>query len=297
MEDQNLNQQPVQQPPPPTPGAQGSKRKFLLIAGVVATVLLVAGGVIYFFIANKGVEEARQKDTLIATVGEEEIYESDIVTAAQEQYDPSAIDISVMRLFLDVVIERKILELEAGRLGIEVPQNLTGEEYYDHLRKSVVPRQVQSIEAHVIDWWIPPPEYYPQEPLFEQQRLLGEQAANEIEQRLIANEPPIDIAKDIYSRYSILQTIIGLNGYLLDKEPTDEMISKPAVYEYEEESEDLQEVLFTLSEGDVSKNIWEDESGVSVIKVISVSEGERKSYDQWLEEKKDELVEYHNPLD
>lgn len=289
---------PISQPNMPSgPGrVLRLTKKQLLLFGIV--LLLVIGLGLFFlyrskFIQGPNTTSVREPNPLLAIVGSERIYLSTARNAAEEQYVSNAINDKIIKQFLDIVIERAILEQEIKKSNITIPQQKTSAMYYELVKQSIVPSQVKSVDASVISYYIPPPDKYPdrQLPEFTEQRKIAPIVAGEIEAKLKNGEKPIAVAREMYSKYPILEKILAVNSAPL-KTTNEKYLQdvKNWPYEVKRAEEQFYKTLFSLKAGTIKKNIWPDGSGIAVMKIISVSSGTNQSYESWLDEKKKELV-------
>lgn len=299
------------------------KRKMGFILGGVVILLVV---LISFFVFSKKTQNVSQKvspnakDTLLVTVGDQKIYKSDVQKAAREQYVSSAIDNSVLQVFLDLLIEQKILDLEAAKLGITVSQaeidssiysktasgsakntNLSKFARYSVLKDKIMAKQVKSVSAYTIGFWIPPLSY-PQKAEYVQKREDGRKALIEAEGKLKAGEKPLDTVKYMYSKYPILGEILSFNGYLMFRRTDESVFEKPAIYTFNQK--DLEKLndpefynaLQMMKEGEIRRIEKSDQSGGDLIQVVSVNGSGFSNYDDFLATRKKELVKMESNL-
>lgn len=269
-----------------------NRNKLLIVA---LFLLMGIAVVIWYFVSKSPGPTDNEKGPLLATVLEEELYKSDVEKIAKEQYLPSAIDDDVVKLFLDIAVEREILDLEAKRLGIEIPPTESKQQYYDMLKKKIIAANVESVDAYVISFWVPPPADYPQKPEYDELRQAGKTALDEAEEKLRNKENPLLVAQILYSKYPVLQPILALNGYLLKSQISEPVFTTPRTYIYDKRNagQEFYDTLFSLKSGELKKSIWSDGSGGVVIQVINVNSKNGLDYEQWLVGKKKELVNYN----
>ena len=262
---------------------------FAILIPVLFVLIIVA--VAAWYLTFKSFE-----NPLLATVAEEKLYKSTVEEIAKEQYVPSAINSDVIKLFLDIAVEREILDLEAKRLGIVIPLTGSKQQHYDVLKKKITAASIESVSAYEISFWVPPPADYPQKPEYEEIRQTGKIALDEAEEKLKNKENPLLVTQILYSKYPILQPILALNGYLLKSKTDDSIFSKPRTYTYDKRNagQAFYDTLFSLQKGELKKSIWIDGSGGAVIQIISVNLGSGLDYDEWLAVKKKELVIYNS---
>ncbi len=292
--------------PQPVPG-RSNKKRFAI--GIIILLIFLFAAFGLYSLTRKQVPA----DILLATVGNEKIYKSTVEKVAEEQYVPSAIDNVVLKRFLDVTIERLILNNEAKKLEIVVSdseisnylnENKLSEKAkliakYTLLKEKIITSQIKNVEAYTVGFWIPPYSY-PQEPEFDLQRKEGESALSEIEQKLKAGETASAAASAAYLKYPRLQNILAVNGYLLKTVTEQSLITTPKEYVFSSENagQIFYDTLFSLRNiGEVRKIQGEDGSGGSVIKLVAINSGMDLGYEDWLNEKKKALVTMHNNLE
>ncbi len=266
----------------------GIRASFVILIPVLLVLIIVAVAAWYFTFRSS-------ENPLLATVAGEKLYKGTVEEIAKEQYLPSAIDSTVTKLFLDIAVEREILDSEAKRLGIVIPPAESKQQYYDTLKKKITAVSIESVSAYEISFWVPPPADYPQTPEYEEIRQTGKIALDEAEEKLKNKEDPLLVTQILYSRYPILQPILALNGYLIKSKVDDSVFGEPRTYVYDKrnEGQEFYDTLFSLQKGELKKSIWTDGSGGAVIQVISVNSGSGLDYEQWLAGKKKELVKYN----
>jgi hypothetical protein len=278
-----------------TPENTSDSRKKALILAILILVGIAGLAIITLRTQKETKQVTQQQDVLLASVGDTKIYRSTVVAIAEEQYLSSAVTNDVIKQFLDTAVERAILDREVEEQELKIPAQASKIDYYNLVKENVIQEQTESADIFVISYWVPPPSEYPdrQLPEFPEQRRVGALAMTEAETRLNAGEEPLAVARSLYTKYTILQATWALNGYLL-KSSTDEVLESPKTYMYDprNEGQQLQDTIFSLSEGEIRKVIWPDESGGAVFKTIKVNKAEKQNYSQWLEEKKKELVDY-----
>lgn len=310
-----LNNQPV--------GSYSKRRpnlKKLIIAGVILLVVIV-GIVIYaVFNSQNSAERIAQErhaapDPLMAKVGDVEIYENDVVIAAQEQYNADAVTPEVMNTFLNLLIERAILDIEAEKLGITVSENeilvasgnsteevVRKQHRYSILEEKIMAAQVESIQAYMIGFWVRPVNDPHQMPIYAEQRRDGLLALTEAEARLRANEVPYDIAKSLYDKYPSLQPIWALNGYLMNSTEEEHLYTQPRIYTFDEDElaalkdDEVYNAMRTMNVDDVKRVMRSFGSGGVVMKVVDKTNGEFSDYNEFMTARKKELISVYREV-
>ncbi len=263
----------------------------ILIALIVGIIAFLQLGQSPDTVAN--LPQPEPENVLLATVGDKKIYRQDVKGIALEQYLQSAIDAEAIKIFLDVAIERAILDIEASRLGVSVKgTGETSQAYYDRVKNAITGGEISKVDATQIGWWLPPPEEYPQIPLYDVQREEEVKAVPEITRRLKTNEAVMDILSDVYQKYPSLQTVISVNGvrYLGPNSSTKILINR----EYDPNSSVAYfpgaRLMREMRTGEVRSEIWKDKSGATIIKVNNITPGAKFDYLEWLKEKRNDLV-------
>lgn len=248
-------------------------------------------------------------DVLLATVGDQKIYLSQIETIAKEQYEPSAIDKKVIASFLNTAIERAILDQEAKKLNLTItnqdidaylqprqPNQINNKivrenTKYKLIKDTIITRFVTSVNANTISFWVPPYNY-PTGKNFEQQRILGKQALEEAKKSIDNGQSALSAAKQIYNKYKILQPILAFNGYLLSKVTNDALLETPKTYT--KGQTDYDDALFSGKLNEVKIIIPTDGSGATLIQIVGINNGASSNYDTWYNNRKKALVKTFN---
>ncbi len=281
---------------------QSKKNKKLLI--IVAAIIVVIGlllVVVFLRRTNNNpsvsgkVPPAEPANVLLATVGGKKIYRLDVKNIALEQYLQSAIDSKVMKMFLDIAVERAILDIEAEKLKLAAkqPQEKPAD-YYAKVKEQVIQGTISSINATQIGWWIPP-EGYPQKPLYETQRAEGAKAVEDIKAQFANNVETLTILKNTYDKYPSLQSVISINGTRYTGETVAGSLPLEREYDYDKDVNYFpkNKLMVGMSEGQIKGQVWEDGSGGVVIKVNKITRGEKIGYRQWLQDRIKALVVYN----
>lgn len=292
---------------PDTQGPKGSSSNLLkiiiLIGSFAVVIIIIVFTVIFLAQPSQPGQSANGSPTispvttnpLLATVGGYKIYKTTVHKEALEQYDPAAITGQVIRQYLDILVERKILEQEADRLGISVQESSDKDAYYTSLRNAIFTSFVQTANANVIGYSLPPPLEYEQTPEIEEQRALADEVGDKIVESLQAGQLAFNVTERIYRDYEVLEPVLSLNGYIWKNTPDKEFLKRPREYVFDKRDigQQFYEALFSMQSGEITKYVWEDGSGLAVIQVISINTGIPATYDEWFEGKKRELVQYN----
>lgn len=307
----SINPTGQEAPPPQLKPSSFTRRRVVIGVIILLFCLLIPLGLYYS--ARKQVPA----DILLVSVGENKIYKSTVQKVAEEQYVPSAISQDVLKKFLDVAIERSVLDIEAKKLNIVISENEIDKELqksglgslnrnvirYKLLKEKIIASQIKSVEAYTIGFWIPSFDY-PQKPEYETQRIEGKKALDEIEKKLKNEEIPLDVTAYIFERYEILQPMLALNGYIFRKTKDQTLFTTPKIYQINEKERDksytdkeLFDILLTIQPNEVKTILRKDGSGGTVIKSVAVNrEVGHSSYEEFLNAKKKELVKTYTSL-
>lgn len=287
--------------------------KKYLFAGLLAIVLL-AGVALGVFLTrqqqsiNQHAANTATTDA-VATVDNQPITLSDLRTIAKRQYKDSAIDSSVLKDTLDDLLIQRLLQNEAKKRGIVVSQSeVTGQAQLisasdsaslpqgvmdaaqEQTLKDKITRAVATTrDAYTIGFWVPPANY--NAPMTAQdkqtaakQRGIRDQVLNDIQQQLTEGTEPLQIAQTIMQTYPILSPILSVNGYLLEKNPPEELLTQPVLYDLQQSrsKNPFFATLFTMQAGDIKQVISPSNGGGFVIKVTAATTGQYNSFQDWL---------------
>jgi hypothetical protein len=311
------NQQNIQRPyQMPQIPIKRSRKSMIISGGIIAFLVVIIGFLTFLLIAKNNTQKSSNKTStaaannpLLATVGSQKIYKSTVEKAASEEYDPNHLSNKVIKQYLEVVIERAILGIEADKQGITVTdadiadykkqyptirnQNIIR---FNIIKQKLIAKDVNYVDAFTIGYSIPPLNAdYVQTPENVQRRSLENSVGDEIVQKLEAQETPYDVTQQIYDQYPILQPVIGINGYIFENATDKALLQEPRRFIYNPEfaEQPLYQALFSQSPGEIKKYVWQDGSGMSVIQTITVHKSSTDSYKDWINTKKKELVVYN----
>lgn len=273
-------------------------RKRLFLIGSFIVVLIAIPLTVY--ITQKQQEtrsraSAVPENTVIVTIDGEDFTKADIREVANEQYEGAAVDDQALKDALDVLIERKILEIEAERLGVETNSD------YEIFRDNMTIAVIKSRKVLSLGFWSPTPSDQGNLSASEKQlagtlTTQGRLALSEIESRLNAGEDILAITNSIRTKYPSLADYIALNGYRLTdlSEEEKELTAEPYTVEFGDSNMDVTVLngLFALGAGQIKKfQATETNDGGSVFKVIEKGNDSGPStYDAWLNERRSTLV-------
>lgn len=307
------------QPVTPQPAEPQGKKKIFIIGGAILAIIIV--GLIGYFAFQMFSKNntslsgpTADQDVLLATVGNKEIYKSQVVALAREQYEQKAITNEVLQTFFNKLVEWTILDTEAENLGITVTDDeiteLAGEgatpsvrqaTRYEILKDKIMNAQTTSVEANTIGFWIPSYDY-PQEPEYETQRAEVAVALQDIMLKLKEGQTPLQVTEYASTQYPSLPKL-SLNGYIFAKTQDQALMEVPKTYvigELDPESTssdpDLYKALNTVKQGDVVVVMRNDGSGGSVAQIVGVTTGGFATYDEFLAAKTAEWVKIVNPI-
>ena len=259
----------------------------------------------------------KQPDLVLAEIKKQKIYKSDVQKLALETYEKSAIDEKVLKTYLDIQIERTLMDMEAVNLTISVSDREVGDEiiaqgdqdtpktrakyFYKLLKEKILKQVISSRTAQVVEYWTPStvnPEVASDadNPHYKIQRDQGKEALELIEQDLITNgRDLLDTTRTILAanNFKELEEIIAVNGLRLSKVSNEVELRKPYTFTTKDQEVmgiEFFEALFNMKNGDVRTVFREGNSAGKLYQVTNSSQGNYSTYEQWLNTRKDELV-------
>ncbi len=302
-----------------------TKKKALILIGIIFAILILFS--ITIFILTKKTSPKKpasstintSSDKLIATIGNQKIYRSDVYNLAKKQYSEDAINEQVLKTFYNLIVERKILDIEASKLGIKVTeqeavlaarenlaskndvieQTYTVQKRYDLLKEKIMSKSIKSRTAFSVDFWTAGSSYDQQEiSASDKQKATkiqsqAKKAFPQIEALIKQGTAPIDAVKKIMtnSKFSDLNNIIAVNGYIVSLTANQEVMKKPRIYTVDDKislGNSFYDFLFSLKKGDVRTIFSEDGAIGKIFKVTDLSNFPFDNYQQWLQKKQAE---------
>jgi len=270
-----------------------SLKKILIISVALVVILLGLFGMYLKF--NSQQTGYSTSDVVLVTVGNSKILLRDLNQYLAASFADPNVTTDLKKQSLEVLIERRIIDLELKEKNITLDAQANENEYYKKAKELISRGSISTIQATDIGWWLPPPAEYPQTELNEQQRKDGELASNEIETKLKNKEDMLSVIKEVYEKYPSLQSIFSVNAKIFDPK-NEEKIELIRTYEYDKELEYFPQykAMYTMLPGQVKKITAEDGSGNRVIKVHNVTSGEKVSFDEWYNAKVKKMVVYND---
>lgn len=298
------------------------KKKIWILLGIV---LVIIGIVVTVFLAQRQ-QESRSNasavvpdSTVVATINGTNITKGDVQAVAEEQYEPSAVDNQALRDGLNVLEERRILDVEAQSQGVSVSSTEIQERMdrdgltqtqarYDLLREKVTLIEVKNWQVYVIGFWVPPADQQEnmtdsEKTVAQEQLFDGLKALDEAQNLMSTSQTALDIGRSLVSKYPSIAPVLGVNGYLLSQaEETNEFLQlqNPRVYAFESASmgQSLFDAVYSMRESaEVKKVLSEKDSGGNVIKLIKANaDAPFNTYEDWLASKKQSSVQTVNAL-
>lgn len=278
----------------------------ILIVGVALGIYLVHQNQDIRQHAADQTTTASQDPNVVAVVGTQGITKDMVEKAALEQYAPDAITPEVKKLVLDILIERAILDQEAAKDNItvtddEIAQSPLGDSpstKYEILKQKLIASTLESREAYVIGYWVPPSDYSPTSlTAAEQQKIAairkdGALALAEAQIRMEQNEDVLTIAQDLIKKYPSLKDTLGVNGYIVARTPDTTLLTTPRIYTRDPKSQGQPffDTLFSMNQNEVKTALADKDAGGSVIKVVQIHHSQYATYDEFLAAKKQQLV-------
>ncbi|MBI2594366.1 SurA N-terminal domain-containing protein [Candidatus Curtissbacteria bacterium] len=259
------------------------------------------------------------EETVVAIINGQKITKADVRKVAEEQYSPSAVNDQALKDALDTLSERMILDEESKRLQIsadpqEISEKIEAESFtqtqarYEVLKEKVTLKEVKNWQVFVIGFWVPPNdqrEDLTEEELADIKKILsdGLLVLNEAGKLMSSDQEVVEIARSLISKYPKLEKVLGVNGYLLAQaQDSGDLtnLTSPKVYTYQSSNigQPLFDTIYSMkTPGEVKKALSENDSGGNVIKLVGGNTNVRfNTYEDWLKDKKNEMVEIVIPL-
>lgn len=276
------------------------ENRIFLIAGIIFVVVLILAGTFFFLSrngnqSNSNIDETvtGNENVIMATVGDRQVYRSNVEAVAMEQYSAEDINDEIIEMFLPITIERVILDIESEKLGINIEPEENKSEYYQKLRSAVMSREIGTVTANMISFWVPAfGDIYPQTEEYQQMRDLRPQVFEEAKELFEDGESAYAIGQQILQEYPVYTPRLAVNSYILSMMQDSSLLQEPLVYDYEttEDTKILLDFMFNMSAGEIDTLVWPDGEGAALIQIVSKSEGDQISYEQWLNEKLENVV-------
>lgn len=293
-------QKPVVAPQVPTPSFIEKKGRMLIgiIAGFVVLIMVILIGLGLFNKSSK-IEKVGKtpppepENVLLASVGDKKIYRNDVKAVALEQYMASGINSQIMKLSLDTAVERAVLDREAEAKKVVVERGKNKIEYYENLKNAIMLREVGTVTANTIGYWVPAfHDVYPQKPEYQQMRDLQQKVFGEAIASLQQGKTTYDAGKAILEKYPVYKDQLSVNSYRIAKTDDITLMQKPVVYQYlvNDSNKALMNFIFSLNKGQIKIFTWPDGEGGEIVQVVDKSFGSKVTYDQWLKEKEKTVV-------
>ncbi len=265
--------------------------KRLLIFSVLLVVIVVI-----VFVASKKQEQPivgklppqEPENVLLATLGDKKIYRNDAKVVALEQYLASGLTSKILRLSLDIAVERVILDSEATSKKIVVDKGKNKIEYYENLKNTIIARELGTVTANSISFWVPAfHDIYPQKAEYQQMRDLQPKVFSEAISELQKGKSTYEIGKSIIANYPVFTSQLAVNSYILSKVSDISLMKKPVVYQYLVNSSNklLMDFIFSMNKDQIKTLIWPDGEGAAIVQVVDKNVGAKATYDEWLKNK------------
>lgn len=290
-------------------------RKKLLLVGSFIVVLIAIPLTVYLAQRQQETQSSAAdvaENKVIVSVAGKDYTKTDIRNVANEQYAQSAVDDQALKDAAEILIERKILDAEAARLGINVDSaqvsNRAAEEgesleeaKYELLKSEIILTVVKSRKTLSIGFWSPTAS--DQENLDASEKELASQltsegraALSEIETKLKNEEGIIEVADSIVEKYPVLKGYLAVNGYRYEdlSEEEKQSFGKAEIIEYGDANMDQSVIdgIFSMELNEVKKfEATKTNAGGSVYKILEKgNDSGPASYDVWLSSKRSALV-------
>lgn len=298
---------PHQVPPKREPGRY-SKRIAIGMLAILAIVGLPA--TIYLTQQQQNTKQEATTgftDDTVVAIYDGQIKIKDLRAVAEEQYAPTAVNNTVLKIALNILLERKILDKEKINQKISISQQevddlvlSTGlpekEAYYKILRTKVGLTNARNWQVYTIGFWAAPSSdlaNLTDEEKASRSAILaqGLPALKEAEQRLRNGETASIIAENLLAKYPALNGVLAVNGTIITRDiesPPELDEAEIFYYEPSGEGQPFYDTLYSMSnDGSVKSIVFSDNSGGSVIKLVKYHpETTFNSYKDWLDNKK-----------
>lgn len=282
---------------------------------ILVFVLLPAIGIVAGVFLTQQPQDIRQHaaDTAatdaLATVDNQPVTLSQLRALARRQYAEGAITQDVLQQMLDTVLEQRLLVNEAKKRGITVsqdavsdiaqsinasgsanqPASVMDQAEYTALKEAITRAVATTRDAYTVGFWLPPENYgapltAQQQRTITQQREIRDKVLTQIQQQLSQGKQPLQVAESISNTYPILKPVLSVNGFILEKDPPETLLTKPVLYDYQQNraNNPFFATLFTMKEGEIKQIISKENSGGFVVKVTNATTGQYNSYADWL---------------
>lgn len=246
----------------------------------------------------------QQTDALLAEVGKQKIYKSDVEKLIKQQIINPQFDEPQIKRFLTKAIEQAILDQEIAQEGLviaEIDENDLESviKKYDEVKIEIAEKNVESRRVSNVGFAIPPTDY----PVDESEKeLVGKQhqespkALLDIEKALTSGASAEEVGLLIIEKYPSLSGRIAVNGYILEKTEDRTIFEEPELFTLGKKTavQPVMDAAFALTQiGEVKRVDTPNNGGGIVLRLESVNNSGIKSYEDWLEAKKQELVKMH----
>jgi hypothetical protein len=245
-----------------------------------------------------------QTDALLAEVGKQKIYKSDVEKLIKKQIKNPQFTESQMTRFLNKAVEQAILDQEIAKNGLFVPKVDENDlenviKKYDAVKLEITEKNVESRMVSNIGFAIPPTDY----PLDESEKEEVEKqhqdapiALADIEKELKAGLTATDVAEIISQKYPSLAPRVAVNGYIFGKSEDKTIFAEPELFTLGKKTavQYVMDAVFELKEvGEIKRVDTPNNGGGIVLRLEGVNNSGIKSYEDWLETKKQELVKLY----
>ena len=132
----------------------------------------------------------------------------------------------------------------------------------------------------------------------QQKTAYVKNALNQAQAELAQAKSPLDVTRDLYNKYVFLEPNISLNGYIFFPNETgsESFFVNPQIYTFN--NADIQKLgypefyttLSTMKSGDIKQVVASEGFGGNVMKVVATSSGGFTNYNDFLTQRKQELL-------
>jgi len=303
------------------------KPKLNLKILVIGLLVLVAVVLIIFSVffnktsINTKLPPPEPENVLLATVKGENILSQELLDLAGTYVLESQMDKNDLKQYLDKLIERKILDIEAKSRAIvldesEATKDLDetmkswaprlyqrdrDENYYKLLKSQISARFISSMALNIIGFWVPGPNdpEVVDVPDHDAKRKTGIAALEKIEGLIRSGTDPYKATTQILPEYPLLNKVLAYNGGILGAESGGTISSNPIEYELSKLKTSrpyLYDGVLLMKEGETKTLIEPNGRGASIVQVVSRRGKEFNSYDEFISLRKKELVKFKDKI-
>lgn len=262
-------------------------------------------------------QQAAANPNEIATIDGQSITQEMLVQETGDLYKTTTTDSEAIKTAFNDLVEQRLLDREAQQQSLaptesELMQQLRRDGLSDYaqnttiretariavLKRKIEKKYTKTREAFTVGFWLPPADYNvaltpEQTILVTKQRQDTQAALTLIQTRLQQGDEPIIVARAVLAQFPSLNSVLAVNGYILDKTPEEIQLTEPLLYSYQGGRANLAffKTLFEMQPNQVQTVIDKTSSdGGTVIKIITSTNGPFDTYTDWLRDAKAKRV-------